>query len=593
MATRTLQKYLFLNFYLSLASEASVSAERLGGLMHQLRDPLITHKGSGLHITFWEQGAYSLKDQLPGQNPEKCAYYNRRCFEIIIAWCAVFREAAERDTTYKVHRPSKFGDDELTELILLTLWRGISDIFHFSGLISDPAQFLSQGVIATASPDNDSSPTPNAQNAGQHSTSHTETHIEQLSPFVQLPPGILQHICSYLAPHALFLLMSLCRKLRNLCTPLLYAAPLKACLDRDPPEIQYGNYNVVRLMVLFDERPDLHARLRRTHVMLPELYAERPRDAVDLYPKRHSDWRGVRLKEMTLLPPLPFALSNAIDNLTELKLGIPEDCEQCQTLVSAGIPSFCSRQPVLNALTKVAKRWPNLRALYLLTYYRGTTHHIQSQDTSDMTTLLGGLCNLETFKLHTYSAAGLLDIARYIVTASAATLRRLSLTSEASICSMKETLSFPICPNVVDLYISSDMMGDVAQVLLVRCFPSTISLCIQYFRTNPDNEYIPEINLSGCKTLQHLRVNGYSVMAFPTSLTTVSLGKDWTPWTDDPSRLPVAASVEAPFRMHADTIAVHMSILGGMFTRLKSLEIQTQYKNHLEVTLEELVSTLV
>lgn len=568
----TLRNYLFLNLILALDLGESLT-EGLAQDMHWPRRGDFAafaqsfFEGDSLHNSFWGK---SDAEKRPEQIPEARAAYSRRCFRIVVAWYAVVRESAERDVAVKSSRASTFGEDELTEQILLAL-EAISPVFRLPGLRSNPSQILTRDAILPKTASLRSSPGGKiASTSHRHSNPRSKQVARPQSRFVHLPVEIHVHIYSHLTPRCLFSLVRLCRQLHDICTPIIYTDPLAAGLADEPPDRTLHAERVDKLMALLDTRPDLYTRLQRIRVMLPSLHAR----------NRHAVASGLYFYPDTgVYPPLDFALGDAISELTELTLYLPAECQKCKQLVSEGKSSMC-QVDVLTALAKIGKRWPELRTL-LIRISDSPTHDTTAaaENASELaiTSVPRNLRVLTILSWNQFESNQYIPLMRSLTFASALSLRRLSLNPLSGLSDrMSDAAAFPVFPNVVDLFIASDLTGNSVQALLRRSFPSVTSLYARFTGDDRGLEEEHKIDFSVCAPqLKHLNMSFYSLNVVPQSLRTVSVCRR-VPL----SLLLASTSVEAVFiddLIETAKIADYLTELGKFFPDLRSLEIQDRW----------------
>lgn len=307
----------------------------------------------------------------------------------------------------------------------------------------------------------------------------------QGSYFDLLPAELLVHICAYIPPHSLFSIASVCKKLQDICTHLIYADPLSVVSPK--PHKTRTAYR--KLVHLIDTRPHLQARLRKLKIYLPDISTS---DVLNAAPFRWEDTQ----------------------HLTEIRLYVPPICAECRSMQRQTDFDVPCHRLVQEVLAIAATKWPNLPSLHierdatLVPCHCSTNNRINPGFFPSLRNL-----RIDNQPLNPTTTVHLLAI-------SSSSLHSLTLESPHDL--LQDIMdALPIFPALEHLNISLKSPDSVIQAVLPRCFPNLTSLRLKHCGWRSFDGCIP-LDLSSLLFLQHLYVSSFEIDRLPAGL------KTWT-----------------------------------------------------------------
>ncbi len=476
------------------------------------------------HEAFW--GCYAPRGTVDFHT-EDCKVYLQRCLGVVVAWYAVLLEAGERDQAVgDEHVP--FGKHVLVELLLRTLGN-INPVFNVLDIGLHPD--LPSPTISVFE---DNTP----PQLSDYSRSPTAT------TFQCLPPELHLYIFSFINPGLLFDLVRVCKWLRSVCTPLLYADPLGAAHDKFLHQKKkrssrrarhdFATYLVgclPRFRSFMRSHPDLCAHLRIFHIPLVDIILVCGPDVTFDVP---SWWSlASRVADITLYAPLSF--------FAEIESGAFADVmRRAASIVAFHFPSAVS--------ITIDESWrvksPNTS---LVPKPEAPTPCTPWKTLSKLKFVIR--CKSDNFSMCS------------IISGSASTLRNLTIHTRCDL----DVGAFPICPNVVNLDLCLTLMPDAMEGFLGR-FPGACSLSLSHWMRPVADSLVP-IDFSITPRLQHLLVEGYPIGKVPRSLETLSFEPS------EPFHCNVNG-VEAIFlRNIGNPVSLLVKSAGELCTGVRSLEV--------------------
>ena len=198
--------------------------------------------GDPLHNPFWNLRI--TQDQRLETYEGARNSYLTRCFDVIAAFFAVYREMWETNAQTE---PGCSFDSEHEELLssIITAFHSFDDAFLFSYQIDDYPK------LAQSNGDYPNEPIP---------TRPPSKTMAKPSLFLELPPEVIFHIHAFLPFSSLFSLSKVCRRLKELCMESVYADGLSLTV---PPVFSTEPHpNREHLCTLLESRGDLRRFIR-------------------------------------------------------------------------------------------------------------------------------------------------------------------------------------------------------------------------------------------------------------------------------------------------------------------------------------------
>ncbi|KAF9019673.1 hypothetical protein BDZ89DRAFT_309066 [Hymenopellis radicata] len=485
------------------------------------------------HAAFWRH--YAPQDDID-LDTEHCKAYLQRCLGVIVAWYAVLLEAGERDQAVgDEHVP--FGKHVLVELLLRTL-DNISSVFG----LDRPDIGLHVDLGGLSSPTTSIS----VENPPPHLPDYS--HPLTSTPFQCLPPELHLYIFSFTNSGSLFDLVKVCKWLRSICTPLLYADPLGAAhhnflQKRKKRSSRRFNQDFTTYLLgylprfnsFMDSRSDLCGHLRVFHVPLVDIiHVDGPDVTFDV-----PSWWSLarRVADITLYAPLSF--------FAEMELGAFADVmRRAASIVASHFPGAPS--------VTIDESWrgksPNTS---LITKPENPASCISWEKLSKLKFVIR--CKSDNFAMCS------------MISGSASTLRNLTIHTRCEL----DVGAFPICPNVVNLDICLTLLAGAMEDFLGR-FPETCSLSLSHWMRPAANNLAPIDFSITSPRLQHLLVQGYPIGGIPRSLETLSFeaSEHWHYCNV------TVKGVEAIFlRNIGNPVSLFVKFAGEICTGVRSLEV--------------------
>lgn len=366
------------------------------------------------HAAFWD--AVSAQQC----STESIVAYSRRCFLILVAWLVIIREAACRDAALGIsmyHAPNPIEQD-LARFILvhiryIHITLSTPEGEEYGAMTFVPPQLSSSSVPAD---------TPHAMLIAPH----------RQGDFLRIPAEVHLHICGYLSFRSKRSMVTVCRQLYSIVTPLLYAEPL--LLDAKRSQLFVRTCKT---------QPKLHAHLQHAHATCSV----------------HNDHQTEVEHKDSDFPPLSFALHSNIRKLETLSL-YPKDLNS-----------------IVYALPQIAKRWPQLAILRTGGTRVDSPSHNPDLEVETLS-VNQNLCGFIYKGIWESTPNFNRRLILRITTISAHTLTHLCVNSWSIISETTNTRAFPVLPHVQDAKLQLDVPSATAETFLQRCFPAVSFLYI-------------------------------------------------------------------------------------------------------------------
>ncbi|KAF8990125.1 hypothetical protein BDZ89DRAFT_207482 [Hymenopellis radicata] len=325
---------------------------------------------------------------------------------------------------------------------------------------------------------------------------------QQQSHFVGLPTEIHQYIYSFF-PDSLRSLANLaatCSRLREICTPLIYAEPFPAPTFT----VKYPHHLRALSAALVDVlSSELHlaSHIRRLSVRVEGILG---------YPPLQY-------------PPLQLCLADMFTHLMEVNLYVPSECEDCVAKREGNESlDFTCRFKTTEAIAAVTRRWPNLSSFSLFSLGAGESH-LDGAPTPSPTPAVLIPHNLEKLRI-SYTPVTPVSLAtrKALMNASSHTLRHLVLHYER--VAMDD---LPVFPSLERLELATGLPIEDIRPLLQKSFSSVRFLSLDSTYDLPESPGIT-LDLSGIfDDLEHLSVSTswlvLSRLIVPPSVVTVQV----------------------------------------------------------------------
>ncbi|KAF9000556.1 hypothetical protein BDZ89DRAFT_1147209 [Hymenopellis radicata] len=415
----TMSYFLLLNLILALDSGTSfrrgTSRASLFHSRFQNSRPLFFSSSGNKdpHTAFWYSESRGY------QSPDLQAAYSLSCFRLLVALYAIMNEATLRDIAVGVNPykgTSSFDKAALVNVIcraLKSIGPAFSDLEPL--WVGDPPVTLA--------------------------------HSGWQSHFLGLPIEIHRYIYSFLpvGPQSLINLASTCKRLREICTPLIYVEPFPTVIE-ETLEAQSS-----ALAMVLSSKPHLASHIRRLRVRVEG---------------------NLTASSAYKYPPLQLCLADSITHLVEVHLYVPYACSACDVKweENNSLEVECHFR-AMDAIAAVTRRWPNLSSLSLLQLGANLSHldgaptvpspmpaELIPHHLEKLTIINAYRCPLPLVPWATQKA---------LMNASSQTLRHLILCLDGS-----TTHDLPIFPNLERLKLSAWLPIKDIRPLLQESFSS-------------------------------------------------------------------------------------------------------------------------
>ncbi len=491
--------YLLLNLVLALDSGASFDEVLArAALFHsRFRDsgPVNVSVGNeDPHTAFWYSSAPPAY-----QSPDLREAYNLRCFRLLVALYAFMKETTLRDIALgedpynsKLFSRGKTAFDKVT--LVDVICRALNSIaVAFSDL--DPS-------FATRDP-----PATLAHNPRASNTNHQAPgEPRRQSRLVGLPTEIHRYIYSFLPIRlqSLVDLAATCKRLRVICTPLIYVDPFPYPAT-SIEEICRLEARSSALATVLSLKPHLASHIRRLRVRV-----EGNISSHDVYTMKY--------------PPLHLCLADSLTHLVELHLYVPSLCENCDSELEENnsLEVTCYLR-TLDAIATIARRWPNLSSFSLLDLGADLSDEVSTIPSSTPAALIPR--NLERLAINA-DQYDFIPVSwtfqKAMMSASSHTLRHLVLHHEQA--TTPDLLAFPTLERLELTTVSP--IEDI-RLLLQKSFSSVRFLSLD--STDSENDSNIPMDLSDIfDNLEHLSVasSTCSRLILPPSVVTFQLYSD-------------------------------------------------------------------